>query len=91
MITGVHVFISGRVQGVFYRANTKNKAEQLGVNGWVKNLSDGRVEAFFQGDEKTVDSMISWCKNGPPNAEVTNVDIKKELVTETLEGFVIRY
>mgnify|MGYP006284108861 CR=1 FL=1 len=74
----VHVKVSGRVQGVWFRANTKQKAEMLGVTGWIKNTSDGCVEAIFEGDEKLVDEMIDWCNRGPPLAKVKNVDVKSQ-------------
>ena len=67
------VLVSGRVQGVFFRAWTKEKAEILGVTGWVRNLSDGRVEALFQGDENVVEEMVQWCRKGPPMASVAEI------------------
>ena len=74
----VHVVISGRVQGVWYRANTKQKADELGLSGWVKNTAKGTVEAVFEGEETTVNEMIAWCWNGPSLANVTRVEIKKK-------------
>jgi acylphosphatase len=85
-----HVFISGRVQGVFFRENTKNKARELGVSGWVRNLKDGRVEAVFEGNENEVKRMIEWCHVGPELARVDNV----EVIWEEPKGeneFKIRY
>jgi len=73
-----HVFISGRVQGVWFRASTRDKAEELSLNGWVRNLPDGRVEAVFEGDDKAVDEMVEWCHYGPPMARVDTVDIEYE-------------
>jgi acylphosphatase len=73
-----HLFISGRVQGVFFRACTREEAEKRNLTGWVKNLCDGRVEAVFEGDEKVVQSMISWCHNGPPQAVVSGVSVEVE-------------
>ena len=61
----VHVIISGRVQGVFYHANTRGKAKRIGVSGWVKNLSNGNVKAVFEGEKNKVDDMIEWCRKGP--------------------------
>ena len=86
----VHVLISGKVQGVWYRANTKNKAKELGIKGWVRNTKDGRVEAFFQGDGKQVDDMISWCSKGPPLATVTDIVVEKIEISEDFKGFTIR-
>ena len=76
MKKNVYVLVSGRVQCVWFRASTKQKAEMLGVNGWVKNTNNGCVEAVFEGDEKLVDEMIEWCRSGPPLAKVENVDVK---------------
>lgn len=86
-----HVFISGRVQGVFYRASTKNMAEQLGLKGWVRNTSDGRVEALFEGDETTVKDMISWCHKGPRSAEVSDVTVDYTKFLGEFEEFCITY
>ena len=70
----VHVFVSGRVQGVFFRQKTKQLAERLGVTGWVRNLPDGRVEAVFEGEEQVVKELEEYCHYGPSSAMVTNVD-----------------
>lgn len=70
-----HLLISGRVQGVFYRAFTKEVAESLGLKGWVRNLRDGRVEAVFEGDEDKISIAIERCKEGPPYAKVDNIEI----------------
>jgi len=70
-----HVFISGRVQGVFFRANARREALRLGVKGWVRNLRDGRVEAVIEGEEDKVKMMVEWCKRGPPGAIVSKVEI----------------
>ena len=66
MKTSAHLIISGKVQGVWFRASTKQKAEQLGIAGWVKNTDNGRVEALIEGDEKQIQDMIKWCHQGPP-------------------------
>jgi acylphosphatase len=70
-----HVFVSGRVQGVFFRANARREALRLGVKGWVRNLHDGRVEAVIEGEEDKVKMMVEWCKRGPPGAIVSKVEI----------------
>jgi acylphosphatase len=75
MKTRVHLIISGQVQGVWYRASTKEKAEELGLFGWVKNTTHGKVEAVFEGEEPMVNEMISWCRKGPPLALVTDVKV----------------
>ena len=87
----VHVIISGRVQGVWFRANTKNKAEQLGVTGWVRNTPDGKVEAVFEGEEKLVQEMIDWCQHGPPQAKVNGLEVKKLPPSDEFESFNIKY
>lgn len=74
----VRVRISGRVQGVVFRASTRDQAEALGLAGWVRNLPDGAVEAAFQGDREIVDRMIEWCRKGPRFARVTDVDVREE-------------
>lgn len=91
MVIRAHVFISGRVQGVFYRASTKNMAEQLGLKGWVRNTSDGRVEALFEGDETAVKDMISWCHKGPRSAEVSDVTVDYTKFLGEFEEFCITY
>ena len=76
--TRAHVFVSGRVQGVYFRANTRDEARKLGLDGWVKNLDDGRVEAVFEGGEEAVEEMIEWCHEGSPAAEVRDVTAEYE-------------
>lgn len=84
-----HVFISGRVQGVFYRASTRDMAEQYGLTGWVRNTSDGKVEAVFEGEEATVKDMIAWCRNGPRLADVLDVTVDYKKFLGEFEGFCI--
>ena len=69
-----HVFVSGTVQGVFYRASTRDAARERGVDGWVRNLDDGRVEAVFEGPRGDVEAMIEWCHTGSDAAVVEDVD-----------------
>jgi acylphosphatase len=83
------VFVSGRVQGVYYRANTRDAARARGVDGWVRNLDDGRVEAVFEGDADAVESTIEWCRTGSPAADVHDVDVTYEDPSGESE-FVIR-
>jgi len=85
-----HVFFSGKVQGVFFRANTKEKAQELGVYGWVKNLPDGRVEAVLEGEKSKVNELIRWCKNNQPYAKVDDVKIKIEEPSEEFQRFFIK-
>ncbi len=89
--TRAHVIISGRVQGVFFRASTRDKAQQLDLTGWVRNRSDGTVEAVFEGADSAVDEMITWCRTGPPTAKVTQMDVVYEDYKGTSRDFTIRY
>ena len=86
-----HVFITGRVQGVFFRSYTEDKALELGLTGWVRNLSDGRVEAIFEGDEEKIKEMIKWCYKGPPGARVTIVKVEWEDYKGEFNTFSIKY
>ncbi len=85
-----HVYVSGQVQGVFFRDSAREKAEQLGLNGWVKNLPDGKVEALFEGPSDKVREMVRWCEQGPSHAEVENVDTEFEASEGDLTGFEVR-
>jgi acylphosphatase len=73
MAVRVRVVVSGRVQGVFFRASCSDEARRRGVGGWVRNLPDGRVEAAFEGEEPQVAAMVDWCRHGPPGARVDAV------------------
>lgn len=84
-----HVFVSGQVQGVGYRASTCKMATQLGLNGWVRNLTDGRVEAVFEGTPEVVETMLKWCKQGSRMAIVRAVEIIDE-PPENIQGFQIK-
>lgn len=86
-----HLLIEGRVQGVFYRAFTRDLGHRLGLNGWVKNLHDGRVEAVFEGKRELIEQAIKECYIGPPGARVTNIEVKWEAFIGDLKGFAIRY
>ncbi|AEH37367.1 acylphosphatase [Halopiger xanaduensis] len=88
--TRAHVFVSGNVQGVYYRATTRDTARGEGVDGWVKNLEDGRVEAVFEGPEDAVDAMVEFCREGSPAAEVETVEVEYE-DPQGEDGFEIRY
>ena len=76
-----HVWITGRVQGVFFRAYAQDAAQRTGVAGWVRNLPDGRVEAVFEGDEDKVQEMIEWCHEGSPLGRVEGVEVVQETYT----------
>ncbi len=86
----IHAWIEGRVQGVFFRASAKKKAERGGVSGWVKNLPDGRVEAVLEGDKEKVSKVLNWMRKGPRLARVEDVKVKKENFKGDLHNFVIK-
>ena len=86
-----YLFIEGRVQGVFYRAFIRELAYNLGLNGWVKNLRDGRVEAVFEGEKGLIDKAIKECYIGPPGARVTDIDVRWETFIGDQKGFSVRY
>jgi acylphosphatase len=87
----VHLIISGKVQGVYFRYNTQIIASQHNVTGWVRNLEGGRVEVVLEGDEINIGHVIKWCKMGPPGAKVEYVDIHSESYTGEFNGFNVNY
>lgn len=87
----VHIFVSGEVQRVFFRYNTHKKAVEYNLNGWVKNLHDGRVEAIFEGERGDVERILEFCRLGPPNARVISVDIQWEPWKGEFENFKVLY
>ena len=84
-----HVWVSGRVQGVWFREGCRRRARALGVGGWVRNLPDGRVEAVFEGARPAVEACVEWCRTGPPGARVDALEALEELVAGT-SGFQVR-
>lgn len=84
----VKLRISGKVQGVFYRASTREKAQQLGIKGWVKNEPDGTVSAVGQGSDANLRQWIDWCREGPSGARVESVEVE-ELAVATFQQFEI--
>lgn len=89
--TRAHVFVSGTVQGVYFRQNTKDVATRHNVTGWVRNLQDGRVEAVFEGNEVDVNEVIEWCHVGPQKAKVDDVNVKFEKYTGEFAEFSVNY
>ncbi|MDD3399488.1 MAG: acylphosphatase [Candidatus Pacebacteria bacterium] len=85
-----HVFVSGRVQGVFFRDKTRRKAEELNVQGWVRNLPDGKVEAVFEGAKESVEQMVDWVREGPAFAQVDNMELSWQDHTGEYNDFEIR-
>ena len=91
-IKSVRVLISGRVQGVCFRACTRDQAQILNLSGWVRNLSDGRVEARFEGPPNIIDQMLEWCKVGAPASSVSDLEVSEEAPpTGNSKAFEIRY
>ena len=86
----VHLLIKGEVQGVAYRWNAQQQAQRLGLNGWVRNLATGEVEAIAEGAAERVDAFVSWCRHGPPSAEVEDVAVTEAPATGEFTGFGIR-
>ena len=87
----VHVYITGRVQGVFFRAETRRSANGFNLTGWVRNMADGRVEALFEGENESVDKMLEWCHIGPPAAKVKEVQTEEEPYRGEFQDFSIKY
>jgi acylphosphatase len=85
----VHVFVSGRVQGVWFRESCREQARAAGVGGWVRNLSDGRVEAVFEGAPAAVERVVAWCHDGPGRARVDRVEAAGEAPVGEV-GFRVR-
>ena len=85
----VHLLIKGKVQGVFYRANTKKKADEYYITGWVQNTPDDAVEIIASGSQNNLDQFINWCKQGPSRAKVTDV-IREDREEETFADFSIK-
>ncbi len=83
------VRVRGRVQGVFFRVETRDRARSLGLSGWVSNEPDGTLAAVFEGERERVDSMVGWCKRGPRGAAVEDVDVDWE-EPRGEEGFAVR-
>jgi acylphosphatase len=85
----VRVTVSGRVQGVFFRSTTRDEAENRNISGWVKNLDDGRVEALFEGEKEAVEQLVDFCRKGPVNAVVRDVEVVWEDYKAEFTGFRI--
>lgn len=86
-----HLIIAGRVQGVFFRLETQRAASRLGVDGWVRNLPDGTVEAFLEGERQAVEALVDWCRQGPAQARVDEVRIEPRTYEGQFKGFQIRH
>lgn len=86
-----HLFISGMVQGVFFRSSTRSEASRIGVEGWVRNLSDGSVEVVAEGEQADVERLVAWCHHGPLGAHVRKVDVQWENYSGDYSSFSIAY
>jgi acylphosphatase len=91
MKKAVKVYIFGTVQGVFFRTFIKERADKLGVKGYVRNKEDGTVEAWFEGNAKDVDKMVEECKKGPPHSQIKRLDIVDEHLQEMKDFKIIRF
>ena len=87
----IHIFVTGRVQGVFFRQSARVMAIKNNVNGWVRNLGDGRVEIVAEGQESNIDALVDWCKTGPANSRVDEFELSEENSTDEFENFEVRY
>ena len=91
MMLRAHITVHGKVQGVFFRKHAQEKAEKMGVNGYVCNDGDGTVSIVAEGAENQLNELIEWCHSGPSMAQVSKVDAKKYMFTGEFEDFSIRY
>lgn len=89
-ILRIRARVKGRVQGVYYRANTVKVARRLGLEGWVRNLPDGDVEFVAEGPAQKVEELVAWSRGGPPAARVDSVEVTEEMPTGDHSGFTIR-
>lgn len=87
----VRAIVTGRVQGVWFRAHTRDKARELGVTGYARNLPDGSVEIVARGEETQIEALLDWARRGPPMAEVAGVEVTETGSESDYEAFEIRY
>ncbi|MDQ6723762.1 MAG: acylphosphatase [Thermoproteota archaeon] len=85
----IHIFVTGKVQGVYFRQNTVYNAQELNISGWIRNLKDGRVEAVFEGEKVSIHKLLDWCRDGPKNAIVENIEIINEPYKNEYSDFQI--
>jgi acylphosphatase len=90
-MVSAHVFITGKVQGVYFRYRTRDEAKKYGITGWVRNLPDGRVEALFNGNKENVDKLIAFAGKGPSGAKVIDVDVKWQEYSGEYSDFEVYY
>ena len=87
----IHIFVIGRVQGVFFRQSTKEMAIKNNAKCWVRNLDDGRVEIVAEGETQNIDNLTNWCKTGPANSRVDEFELLDENSTGEFENFEVKY
>ena len=87
----IHIFVTGRVQGVFFRQSARVMAIKNNVNGWVRNLDDGRVEIIAEGKDQNLGNFANWCKTGPANSRVDEFELLEENTTGEFEIFEVKY
>ena len=87
----IHILVRGKVQGVYFRASTRERALELGLRGIVHNLRDGRVEILVQGNSASIERFLGWCRQGPPNARVDDLQIQDSTANENFKTFTIAY
>jgi len=87
----VHIIVRGRVQGVYFRASTRNRARQLGLAGWVRNCPDSSVELVAEGEKTRLEQLVMWCHKGPPGAVVMDINVEWQEATGKFAGFVVKY
>lgn len=90
MVRCIHAYVTGRVQGVFFRASAADRARELGVSGWIRNLADGRVEVLAAGDDEALDAFVQWLHEGPPQARIDDVQVEDASAADVPDGFTIR-
>lgn len=90
-LESAHIVVKGRVQGVFYRATTVEVALKMGITGWVRNMGDGGVEIMAEGKRETLEKFIKWCRQGPPMARVTLVEVDWQPATGAFDNFETEY
>ena len=86
----LHIYVSGRVQGVLYRKYAQQKARELDITGWVKNLLNGQVEIVIEGEKETVEQFVEWCRQGPSFAKVEKLDVQKEEYREEFDDCTLK-
>jgi acylphosphatase len=89
--TAKHIVVKGKVQGVFFRKQAKQKADELHITGWVRNTDSGYVEMLAQGTDDAMSQFLEWCKEGPPKAEVSDVQVNQAWPNPSFKNFSIAY